>query len=69
MKNPPKQKRAGRKKNMTPFKKHTHRKQRPFKDNEKAGMADLLAKIRELREQAVKTTTQDRLKCPVEDER
>jgi len=42
---------------MAHFKKHTHRKQRPVNDNEKAGMADLLAKIRELREQAVNTTT------------
>lgn len=42
---------------MAHFKKHTHRKQRLLKDNEKAGMATLLAKIRELREQAVNATT------------
>lgn len=42
---------------MAHFKKHTHRKQRPVNDNEKAGMATLLAKIRALREQAVNATT------------
>lgn len=42
---------------MGHFKKHTYKKQRQVSSNEKAGMATLLARIRELREQAVNTTT------------
>lgn len=51
---------------MAHFKKHTHRKQRSLNDNEKAGMAALLAKIRELREQAVNATPNtDKANCPI----
>lgn len=51
---------------MTHFQKRTHRKQRPLKDNEKASMATLLAKIRALREQAVNATPNtDKANCPI----
>lgn len=50
---------------MTHFQKHTHRKQRPLNVIEKAGMATLLAKIRELRQRAVNEVAPDRQNTPV----